>query len=73
MRGEEAGLEFSLAEGWLRNIVCVASGVDGSAGSTGCCLRGDALVLGILEVFRDGVVSMLLSLSTSVDRILEVS
>jgi hypothetical protein len=31
IRGDDAGLEDSLADGWFRKIVWVASGVKGSA------------------------------------------
>jgi hypothetical protein len=41
IRGDDAGLEESLADGWFRNIVWVASGIEGSTVGTGCCSRGD--------------------------------
>jgi hypothetical protein len=45
MRGEEAGLDDILADGWLRKIVWVTSGVLGANnGETGCCRNGDAFV-----------------------------
>ena len=43
MRGDEAGLEDSLAKGWFRKIVCVASGVlGGNPGEMGFCSTGKA-------------------------------
>lgn len=49
MRGEDAGLDDSLAEGWLRKMVCVTiGGLEGTAGTTGCCLSGEAFQMAIL-------------------------
>ena len=45
IRGEDAGLDDSLADGWSRKIVRVASdglgGLGGSAGTIGCCFNGE--------------------------------
>jgi hypothetical protein len=42
IRGEEAGLDEILADGWSRKIVCVALGEAGRLNGIGCCLRGDS-------------------------------
>jgi hypothetical protein len=42
MRGEDAGLDEILADGWSRKMVCDACGEGGRLNGIGCCLRGDS-------------------------------
>lgn len=44
IRGDDAGLEDSLAVGRSRNTVCMAYGEGGRLNGTGCCLRGDRAI-----------------------------
>jgi hypothetical protein len=42
MRGEDAGLDEILADGWSRKMVCVACGEGGRLNGIECCWRGDS-------------------------------
>jgi len=44
IRGELAGLDDHLADGWSRKMVRVASGDGSGSDEMGCCLRGDKFV-----------------------------
>jgi len=60
IRGEAAGLEEILRAGWLRKMVCVASGVvGGKSGERGCCSKGDVPETGRVELCAELADSMI--------------